>query len=364
MTMAEFIQGAASPRPAPVSSAPVPLPTRYTTLTLPTKRGRGRPPKSKTGTGKGEVIPKMGDIPEEVLTQAFSREEGYTASSSESEADTVTLEEGLRSVVQQIDQCLSAPGQNTLGQPLKGLGQMQQQSAHTEQLSDIPQEHFIREAMEAVGDRAARELTASQIALELAIRTGDITLGAIGRVLRSVIQDPSLFSIPEEGVTMKYLGEMSKAVNTMASSMATAVELSRKVGGEPDQTILHGLLYLASNMTPQERIEYRISHEVPARLLTGASDAGGSHGSAFSAPQVDDDDEDNDNDNDDSGATEVGTAEPLRRPSPPIIEAQFSQGGSVGQNLSALPPTALQGLDEEVPKSNVLDRFKSVGGQG
>jgi len=134
----------------------------------------------------------------------------------------------------------------------------------------LPKEHFVHRITTGDVDRSVREVDAAHVGLESAIRMSDIILGAVGQTLTRVMEDPEALAIPDV-IDAKYLSSLTMALQRATRTLESAVALSRKTGGEPDQTVLHTLLRVANEMTPAERQSYRKTGVLPGRLLTGGS---------------------------------------------------------------------------------------------
>lgn len=132
----------------------------------------------------------------------------------------------------------------------------------------VSHDHFLRQVQGANADRKARELAASQVLLEAASRGGDLIARYAAELQTAISRGTTLLVIPEE-VGPKELQSLALTLEKLQKAIAGAVDTSRKIAGEPDMTIMHGLIFAASSMSTEEREYYRNTGQFPPRMLTG-----------------------------------------------------------------------------------------------
>jgi hypothetical protein len=137
-------------------------------------------------------------------------------------------------------------------------------------MSLLPREHFLKMATGAAADSKARQLAASETTLEIVSKLGDLLTGHLLTIYQKAITEPDYFEVPEK-MTTGHMEKLAKTAAALQSATASAVQTSRQIAGEPTKSILHGLIYIASSMTPAEKVYYRETGDLPARLLTGGS---------------------------------------------------------------------------------------------
>jgi hypothetical protein len=131
----------------------------------------------------------------------------------------------------------------------------------------------------AITDRAIRETTAAQTVLLTSIRSNDVLLGYVNKLLERVTDPEGGYLIPEK-ISGAHLESLAKAVNSLASATEKAIVQSRLAAGEPTQHIAVQVAGFVSQFSPEELRHYVLTKELPPHLRI----RGGSRDSVQSEP--------------------------------------------------------------------------------
>lgn len=129
------------------------------------------------------------------------------------------------------------------------------------------------EVQAAATDRATKEAATAQGALQSTMRSVDICLGYVSRLLEHSMQRDA-FEMPEQ-ISPALLERLSKIASNLARAADTAVRLSRFTAGEPDHIIGIEVAEVICHMNEIELRDYLASGQLPAHLrkagATGSS---------------------------------------------------------------------------------------------
>lgn len=145
-----------------------------------------------------------------------------------------------------------------------------QQIAAKSKLDDNNFLYNLPEYQAAVTNRVAREAAAAQSMLEISLRAGDVFLGFVDTLREKMIAEgPDAFAEPAK-ITPQLLSEVAKAANALSNTMDTAIQISRRTAGEPEQNMSQEITYIISLMADDELREYNRTGQLPHRILTGS----------------------------------------------------------------------------------------------
>ena len=141
-----------------------------------------------------------------------------------------------------------------------------------DELTEKPAEH-MQEVKTAVTERAVRETTAAQSVLITAVKTTDIFLGYVNKVMERIVDPEGGYALPEK-ISPALIEQLSKIASNLANATDRAIQQSRLTAGEPTQNIALQVASFVVELSPEELRSYVTTKELPQRLRAGGGNSG------------------------------------------------------------------------------------------
>lgn len=143
----------------------------------------------------------------------------------------------------------------------------------TSPASPAPLLQNIPDVRQAVTERAIRECAAAQATLQSVVKTSDLLLGYVNKVIEKLVAPDGGYNVPDK-ISGGLIDGLTKMVSQLATATSKAVETSRLSAGEPTQNIVFHVAAFATQMTPEELRHYALTKEIPAhmRIRGGSKD--------------------------------------------------------------------------------------------
>ncbi len=118
---------------------------------------------------------------------------------------------------------------------------------------------------QAVTERVVRETAAAQATLLATVKTTDVFLGYINKILERLADPEGGYFVPDK-IMPNTVEQLVKMVNNLATANEKAVQASRLAAGEPTQNIVYQVAAFATQLTSEELRHYALTRELPVHL--------------------------------------------------------------------------------------------------